>query len=620
MAIARDQLGQLKQVVKSASLLLAMFVLAACSSGSSGGSSDEVQASTNSDSRSVTDDQSSSEEDTYRIGGSIGDGPIVGADIEVQDANGDVIASATSDEQADYAIYIPENTPLPIKVRVTGGIDLVTNRAADFELLAIVHSTGIQTVNVSPLTTLAVKTAECRGAPTVDGMNDAWDDILRELNIGLDAVQFGDPMTQRIDRNNVETAVLANESLGELVRRTGAAFGGALPLDLIVDVLACDIADGVFDGLVVGSTGQDERRIFAVAKSSEIAIRLEVIAGALEVDGVNATDAMNNSIRTIMPEATGIDVNTVPVNQISIDGAIQAIDALAGVLPDAELDTLRAILVNANLANVRERVGVELDSSTQISLQGIPDRVAVLDETEISQIGSGHNGSNEGFGNTAAGTDTVTDDTTTGTETGTGDTATGADTGTGDTATGTDTGSGDTTTGTDTGTGDTATGEPPTVQLSVSDTSPAVGTSVTISWSSTAATSCQASGGWSGNQSLSGQQATDSITGAVTYTLSCANAVGSTLEMVSVVPVASLSLSWQAPTENVDGTPLSDLASYQIHYGTNSGEYDSMTEVSGDALSHTLSVPVGTYYIAMTVTDNQGNESGLSNEVTLVAQ
>ncbi len=598
MAIARDQLGQLKQVAKSASLLLAMFVLAACSSGSSGGSSDEVQASTNSDSRSVTDDQSSSEEDTYRIGGSIGDGPIVGADIEVQDANGDVIASATSDEQADYAIYIPENTPLPIKVRVTGGIDLVTNRAADFELLAIVHSTGIQTVNVSPLTTLAVKTAECRGALTVDGMNDAWDDILRELNIGLDAVQFGDPMTQRIDRNNVETAVLANESLGELVRRTGAAFGGALPLDLIVDVLACDIADGVFDGLVVGSTGQDERRIFAVAKSSEIAIRLEVIAGALEVDGVNATDAMNNSIRTIMPEATGIDVNTVPVNQISIDGAIQAIDALAGVLPDAELDTLRAILVNANLANVRERVGVELDSSTQISLQGIPDRVAVLDETEISQIGSGHNGSNEGFGNTAAGTDTVTDDTTTGTETGTGDTATGADT----------------------GTGDTATGEPPTVQLSVSDTSPAVGTSVTISWSSTAATSCQASGGWSGNQSLSGQQATDSITGAVTYTLSCANAVGSTLEMVSVVPVASLSLSWQAPTENVDGTPLSDLASYQIHYGTNSGEYDSMTEVSGDALSHTLSVPVGTYYIAMTVTDNQGNESGLSNEVTLVAQ
>ena len=78
MAITRNRLGQLKQVVKSASVLLAMFVLAACSSGSSGGSSDEVQASANSVSRSVTDDQSSSEEDTYRIGGSIGDGPIVG--------------------------------------------------------------------------------------------------------------------------------------------------------------------------------------------------------------------------------------------------------------------------------------------------------------------------------------------------------------------------------------------------------------------------------------------------------------------------------------------------------------------------------------------------------------
>ena len=141
-----------------------------------------------------------------------------------------------------------------------------------------------------------------------------------------------------------------------------------------------------------------------------------------------------------------------------------------------------------------------------------------------------------GIGDTATGTDTGTG-TGTGTDTGTG-TGTGTDAGTGDTATGTDTGTGidtgtgDTGTGTDTGAGDTGTdtgtAEPPTVQLSVSDTSPAVGTSVTISWSSTAATSCQASGGWSGNQSLSGQQATDSITGAVTYTLSCANAVGST--------------------------------------------------------------------------------------------
>ncbi|NKB99792.1 MAG: hypothetical protein GKR90_15030 [Pseudomonadales bacterium] len=582
LAMGRDSRERLKQTIKGAGLLLTLVLIGACSSGSERGSSDEVLGS------------------TYSVSGSIGDGPIVGADIEVRDANGEVVATGTSDDQAAYAIDIPTNAALPVTVHVTGGTDLVTNRAADFELVAMVNATGLQTVNVSPLTSFAVKAAECRGTPTVNGLNDSWDDITRELNIGLDTVQLGDPMTQTIDGNNVETAVLANESLGELVRRTGAAFGGAIPLDLIVDVLACDIADGALDGSVVGSTGQDEPRIFAVAKSAEIAIRLEVIAGALEVDGVDATEAMNNSIRTIMPEETGADVNTVPVTQASIDGAIQAIDALADVLPDGELDTLRATLESANPTNVSDRVEAELDSSTQSTLQGLPDRVAVLDETEIDEIGDA--GGNGGGSNGDSG-------------------GTGGDSGG---SNGNDEGSDDNSGGSGGDSGDSGSGggsdNLPTVQLSVSNANPAMGASVTISWSSTGASSCQASGGWNGNQALSGQQATGSVTGPVTYTLTCSNGDGSSVAMVSVAPIGSLTVSWQAPTENVDGTPVSALTSYRIHYGTSSGQYDSVAQVEGAVSSHTLSLPVGTYYIAMTVTDAEGDESGLSNEVTLTAQ
>lgn len=35
----------------------------------------------------------------------------------------------------------------------------------------------------------------------------------------------------------------------------------------------------------------------------------------------------------------------------------------------------------------------------------------------------------------------------------------------------------------------------------------------------------------------------------------------------------SVTLSWQAPTMNTDGTPLTDLAGYKIYYGTAPGDY-----------------------------------------------
>ena len=570
--------------------LTMLLVLSACSSGSENGSSDEALNS------------------TYPITGSIGDGPIIDADIEVRDANGDVIATGTSDGQANYTIDIPSDAALPVTLHVTGGTDLVTNRSADFELVAMVNQTGSQTVNVSPLTSLAVKAAECRGDQTIDGMNQSWDDITRELNIGLDPVHLGDPMTQLIDENNVETAVLANESLGELVRRTGAGFGGAIPLDLIVDVLACDLADGNLDGQVVGSTGQDEARIFAVAKSAEVAIRLEVLAGRLEVDGEDSTAAMNAAIGTIMPEAEGADVNNVPITQEAIDDAVAAIDELATVLPDTELADVRATLVSSDPNTIAEEIDRELDTATLASLQGIPDRVAVLDEGTIDELAG--NGDNSGGDSSSDNGDTDNGDTDNG------------DTDNGDTDNGGSDNGGSDNGGSDNGGSDNggSNQNPPIVQLSVSDTTPAMNSSVVLSWSSTGADSCQASGSWSGSKSLSGQQSSGTISGAGTFTLTCSNSAGSDVAMVSVIPVGSLTVSWQAPTENVDGSPVSGISNYRIHYGTQSGQYDDVAEVSGSATAHTLNVPVGNYYIAMTAIDLEGDESGLSNQVTLTAQ
>ncbi len=66
---------------------------------------------------------------------------------------------------------------------------------------------------------------------------------------------------------------------------------------------------------------------------------------------------------------------------------------------------------------------------------------------------------------------------------------------------------------------------PPTVSISVSPTTITAGQSATLTWSSTLAVSCAASGGWSGSEPLTGSQVvTPAASGSVTYTLTCTGA------------------------------------------------------------------------------------------------
>ncbi len=84
----------------------------------------------------------------------------------------------------------------------------------------------------------------------------------------------------------------------------------------------------------------------------------------------------------------------------------------------------------------------------------------------------------------------------------------------------------------------TAVPEPPApvqVSLTANTTSVQVGQSATLSWQSANATSCTASGDWSGSKALTGQESvTSSSAGARSYTLTCSNAVSSSSSTVSV--------------------------------------------------------------------------------------
>jgi hypothetical protein len=90
----------------------------------------------------------------------------------------------------------------------------------------------------------------------------------------------------------------------------------------------------------------------------------------------------------------------------------------------------------------------------------------------------------------------------------------------------------------------TATPAPPTVTLTASPTSIASGQSSTLDWSSTNATSCTASGGWTGTKATSGSESV-SPTSTTKYRLACTGTGGTSSDSatVTVVPAPTVTLT-----------------------------------------------------------------------------
>lgn len=86
----------------------------------------------------------------------------------------------------------------------------------------------------------------------------------------------------------------------------------------------------------------------------------------------------------------------------------------------------------------------------------------------------------------------------------------------------------------------------------------------------------------------------------------------------SGVAANAVTLSWQPPTENTNGTELTDLSGYTIHYGTQSQNYTSQIQVDNPGLTTYVvdDLSPGTYYFAISATTSDGFESSLSPEVS----
>jgi Putative Ig domain len=77
----------------------------------------------------------------------------------------------------------------------------------------------------------------------------------------------------------------------------------------------------------------------------------------------------------------------------------------------------------------------------------------------------------------------------------------------------------------------------------------------------------------------------------------------------------SATLSWAAPTENTNGSALTDLAGYHIHYGTSATDLAQEIDVAGaTATTYVVSgLAAGTYYFTITAYTAVGTESAYSD-------
>jgi hypothetical protein len=85
------------------------------------------------------------------------------------------------------------------------------------------------------------------------------------------------------------------------------------------------------------------------------------------------------------------------------------------------------------------------------------------------------------------------------------------------------------------------------------------------------------------------------------------------IEVLTVI-TGTVKLTWEAPTEDVDGNPLFNLAGYRVVYGSDPGQLDNMLDLPSPDLTsvEVEDLASGTHYFAVKAYTTTGMESELS--------
>lgn len=95
-----------------------------------------------------------------------------------------------------------------------------------------------------------------------------------------------------------------------------------------------------------------------------------------------------------------------------------------------------------------------------------------------------------------------------------------------------------------------------------------------------------------------------------------------TVSSAAQLPTAAVTVTWTPPTENTNGSTLTNLAGYRIYYGTSQSNLDHVVVLTNPGLaSYVLSsLSAGTWYLALTSVNTAGVEGPRSTVVSAVVQ
>ena len=91
---------------------------------------------------------------------------------------------------------------------------------------------------------------------------------------------------------------------------------------------------------------------------------------------------------------------------------------------------------------------------------------------------------------------------------------------------------------------------------------------------------------------------------------------------VQAISLGSVTLSWNAPTQNEDGSTLTDLAGYRIYWGTDPGIYTDFVTIENPSVTTYVvdNLAAGEYEFAAKSFNASGVESRYSDPMTMVVQ
>jgi hypothetical protein len=85
--------------------------------------------------------------------------------------------------------------------------------------------------------------------------------------------------------------------------------------------------------------------------------------------------------------------------------------------------------------------------------------------------------------------------------------------------------------------------------------------------------------------------------------------------VVEQVALGSVTLSWTPPTQNEDGSPLTNLRGFRVYYGTSSSSLGSMVEIPNAGVTTAIveNLSPATWFFAVKAYTTEGVESSFSN-------